>query len=104
MPVSPYGVPHGGGVFIQTFGPLDGCGFGLTVRATDLHENGIGRLVTVLAEIVARSFAGRCLTGTQIMEREEWLERRALVWGSASRGITSDTSADAREPVSGQGS
>ncbi len=82
MPASAQGVPRGGGVFIQTFGPLDGCGFGLTVRAADAHENGIGRLIAVLAEIVVRSFAGRCLAGTQIMEREEWLERRALIWGA----------------------
>jgi len=82
MLASAHGVPRGGGVFIQTYGPLDGCGFGLTVRASDTHENGISRLITVLAEIVVRSFAGRCLVGTQIMEREEWLERRAMVWGA----------------------
>lgn len=104
MLASAQGIPRAGGIFIQTYGPLDGCGFGLTVRASDTHENGIGHLLTVLADIVVRSFSGRCLVGSHIMEREEWLERRAVVWGSASRGITSDTPADAAEPVRRPGS
>ncbi len=61
------------GLHVQTYGPLDGCDFGITLRAIDPHENGTGRLLVVLADIIARNFPGTCLSGNQVMERDEWL-------------------------------
>jgi hypothetical protein len=59
---------------VQTFGPLDGAGFGITLRAPDPRQDGTGRLLIVLADIIARSFSGTCLCGTHVMEPREWLE------------------------------
>jgi hypothetical protein len=74
LPASAQGLPRtGGGVHIQTYGPLDGYRFGITLRASDPHEEDIGRLLMVLADIIARSFSGMCLAGHHIMERDEWL-------------------------------
>lgn len=61
------------GLHVQTYGRLDDCDFGITLRAVDPHENGTGRLLVVLADIIARNFTGTCLSGNQVMERDEWL-------------------------------
>jgi hypothetical protein len=73
LPASAHGLPRASGVQIQTYGPLDGCRFGITLRAADRHEEGTGRLLMVLADIIANGFSGLCLAGNQVMEREEWL-------------------------------
>lgn len=61
------------GLHVQTYGRLDGADFGITLRAIDPHENGTGRLLVVLADIIARNFSGTCLAGNHVMERAEWL-------------------------------
>jgi hypothetical protein len=61
------------GLHVQTYGRLDDCDFGITLRAIDPHENGTGRLLVVLADIIARNFPGTCLSGNHVMERDEWL-------------------------------
>jgi hypothetical protein len=73
LPASVHGLPRAAGVYIQTYGPLDGYRFGITLRASDPHEEEIGRLLMVLADIIARGFSGLCLAGQHIMERDEWL-------------------------------
>ena len=73
LPASVHGLPRTAGVYIQTYGPLDGYRFGITLRASDPHEEEIGRLLMVLADIIARGFSGLCLAGQHIMERDEWL-------------------------------
>jgi hypothetical protein len=61
------------GLHVQTYGRLDDCDFGITLRTIDPHENGTGRLLVVLADIIARNFPGTCLSGDHVMERDEWL-------------------------------
>jgi len=63
------------GVQMQTYGSLDGCGFGVTLRAADPHETVTARLLVILADIIARSFSGLCLARNQVVERDEWLAR-----------------------------
>ena len=77
-------------VQVQTYGPLDGCGFGVTLRACDPHEAEAGRLLRVLADIIARHFQGTCLAGRHIMERDEWCEAQGpspLRWWEISQGL-----------------
>jgi hypothetical protein len=62
-----------GGVLIQAYGPLDGSDFVITLRAADPHENGACRLLSALADLIARTFPGTCLAGNQVMGGEEWL-------------------------------
>ena len=61
------------GLHVQTYGRLEGADFGIILRALDPHENGTGRLLVVLADIIARNFSGTCLSGNHVMERDEWL-------------------------------
>jgi hypothetical protein len=75
VPASVHNGPRPGGVQVQTYGPLDGCAFGITLRASDPHDDGTGRLLMVLADIIARSFTGMCLARNHVMERGEWLAR-----------------------------
>ncbi len=70
--------PLSGGVHVQAFGPLDGCNFVISLRASIPHGGPAGRLLVVLADIIARSFEGTCLTGNQIMGGEEWLGEHSL--------------------------
>jgi hypothetical protein len=65
--------PRGAGVYVATYGPLDGEGFGVTLRVTQLHDPVTGRLLVALADLIARSFSGLCLAGNQVLERDEWL-------------------------------
>jgi hypothetical protein len=62
-----------GGVHVQAYGPIDGCDFVITLRASDPQESTTGRLLGALADLIARSFAGTCLAGNQIVEGREWL-------------------------------
>ncbi len=62
------------GVIVQAFGPLDGSGFGVTLRPLDPHEEGTARLLVALADLIARTYSGTCLAGSQVMAGEEWLE------------------------------
>ncbi len=72
MPASKQEASEGELVHIQTYGPLDGCGFGVTLRARDPHGTETYRLLLVLADIIMRHFEGTCLAGRHIMERDEW--------------------------------
>jgi hypothetical protein len=69
---SSHGVQRGS-VHVQAYGPLEGCDFVITLRASDPQEGITGRLLVTLADLIARSFAGTCLTGNQIVEGKEWL-------------------------------
>lgn len=66
------------GVLVQAFGPLegpgDGSGFGIILRPLDPHEDGTARLLVALADLLARTYSGTCLAGSQVMAGEEWLE------------------------------
>jgi len=73
LPASAQKVRRPAGLHIQTYGPLDGYCFGITLRASDPHEEDLGRLLMVLADIIAGGFSGMCLAGHHIMERDEWL-------------------------------
>lgn len=75
VPASPHESPRPGGVQVQAYGPLDGSGFGLTLRAPDSHDDATGRLLVVLADLIARSFSGMCLARNRVMECSEWLAR-----------------------------
>jgi hypothetical protein len=76
VPASDHDSPRAAGVQVQTYGPLDGCGFGITLRASDPYDDATGRLLMVLADLIAHSFTGMCLTKNHVMERGEWLEGR----------------------------
>ena len=73
LPASSKGLPRSAGVSIQTYGPLDGYCFGITLRVSDPHEEVLGRLLMVLADLIAHEFSGTCLAGHHVMERDEWL-------------------------------
>lgn len=67
------GQPRSGGVLVQAYGPLDGCAFVIALRAASPQDGATGRLFIALADLIARSFPGMCLTGDQVMDGEEWL-------------------------------
>ncbi|WP_447975175.1 hypothetical protein [Nitrospira sp. Kam-Ns4a] len=66
-----------GGVYIQSFGPLDGRTFGISLRATE--EGRLSdRLLAALADLITRQFPGTCLAGNVVLDRDEWLEGHSL--------------------------
>lgn len=79
VPASACDLPRTSGIHVQTYGPLDGCGFGITLRIADPNQEGTARLLKVLAEIITQSFTGLCLARNQILAQDDWL------WG-ARRG------------------
>jgi len=70
--------PLSGGVHVQAFGPLDGCDFVISIRASTPHEGPACRLLLILADLIARRFEGTCLAGNQIMGGQEWLGDHGL--------------------------
>jgi hypothetical protein len=83
----PAGSPEpsrGSGVHMATYGPLDGDGFGVTLRVTQPHDRVTGRLLVALADLIARNFPGLCLADNQVLERDEWLGGQ-LLGGSVRR-------------------
>ncbi|MGH7230732.1 MAG: hypothetical protein ACREJU_05150 [Nitrospiraceae bacterium] len=75
LPASVHDGPRPAGVQVQAYGPFDGSAFGITLRASDPHNDQTGRLLVILADLIARSFEGMCLARNHIMERGEWLAR-----------------------------
>ncbi len=72
LPASNQDSSAGGLVYVRTYGPLDGCGFGVTLRACDPKEGEAGRLLLVLADIIAQHVPGTGLAGRHILEGDEW--------------------------------
>lgn len=60
-------------MLVQAYGPLDGCAFVIALRAASPQDRATGQLFITLADLIARSFPGMCLTGDQVMNGEEWL-------------------------------
>ena len=76
-------------VHIQTYGPLDGSGFGVTLRTCVPQRIEAVKVLRALADLVARNFDGTCLTGRRVMERGEWChasDMHSLPWWEASYG------------------
>lgn len=88
MPALQQETSQAGLVHIQTYGPLEGCGFGVMLRACDPYGAESGRLLLALADLIASHFEGTCLAGRQIMERDEWCDAHAPVvrWWENSSG------------------
>ena len=75
VPASTHGGSRAAGVQVQAYDPIDGCGFGMTLRASDPHDDETGRLLVILADMIARNFTGMCLAKNHVMARNEWLAR-----------------------------
>lgn len=89
MSASQQGDAEPGLVHVQTYGPLDGSGFGVTLRACHPSGAEAARLVLVLADIIARHFEGTCLAGRHILERDEWCGAQCQgppMWWAVSDG------------------
>ncbi len=90
LPASHHEEGPAGLVHVQTYGPLDGCGFGITLRALDPRKVEAARLLMVLAELISSHFEGTCLAGRHLMEGDEWPSGREVSpttwWNSIHRG------------------
>ena len=73
------------GLVVVAYGPLDGNGFGLSLRLMHPNEPLTERLLIVLADLIAKNFAGLCLAGNQVLEPNQWLGAQ-----SPNRGLRSD--------------
>lgn len=59
-------------VHVMAYGPLEGQGFGLTLRVFGIQDRRMSRILEVLAEQITRHFSGDCLVGTTIIPGREW--------------------------------
>ncbi len=76
-------------VHIQTYGSLDGAGFGVTLRTCHSHKQDAARLLRVLAELLSMNFKGTCLIGRGCIEQNECYRPVAVPawkWWEASHG------------------
>jgi hypothetical protein len=64
-------------VHVQTYGTIDGAGFGMRMRLACRGSRSAGRLLNQEAEIVTQCCSGTCLRGETFFAREEWADRRS---------------------------
>lgn len=64
-------------VAVQIHGPIDGAGFGMRLRPVHRGSRSEGRLLNLVAEVVARSYGGTCLMEETFFSREEWVDRKS---------------------------
>ncbi len=75
---------RGASISVQAYGPLDGAGFGIRLRANEGAGRQSGCLLAAVTDIVTRHFAGTCLVGQTFLSHDEWENWKSL--GSGGRG------------------
>lgn len=65
-------------VEVQTYGPIDGAGFGMRMRLPVRGSRSSGRLLSLAADVMAQSFSGTCLIGETFFSHEEWANGKSL--------------------------
>jgi hypothetical protein len=51
-----------------------GCaGFGMTLRAPDIPDPHCGQVLTLIADLIARTYPGTCVAGDAFLSCDEWL-------------------------------
>ena len=71
VPSSSAGLPAMGGIDLDAYSLLEG-GFGIRLRAADHGSPRPTQLLSLLAEIITRSFQGLCLVQNQIVSHDDW--------------------------------
>jgi len=72
FPASMQGASNVAGVHCMLYGPLDGPGFGMVLRVRGVQDRRTGQVLSLLADLIAQRFSGRCLVGNTIIPGEEW--------------------------------
>lgn len=57
---------------VQTYGPIDGAGFGMRVQLHDSTDRSGSRLMGVVTDLVTQCYAGTCLVGQTFVSHKEW--------------------------------
>ncbi len=77
-PASGAGVADGGRIRVMLYGPLDGPGFGIVLHAEGAESRAANLVLSSVADLLVRRYAGQCLVGDQIIPGGEWLSWRSL--------------------------
>lgn len=56
---------------VQTYGPIDGAGFGVRVQSRRTVSRAGHRLLSMVAHVVTSAYAGTCLAGRSLLPPEE---------------------------------
>jgi hypothetical protein len=71
-------------VHVTVHRPAGSSGFGVTLRTPKSHDPHGGRVLSVVADLLARTFSGTCVAGETMLSCEEWL--RWNHWESGRHG------------------
>jgi hypothetical protein len=63
----------GASVHVMVHRPPGSSGFGVTLRTPKSHDPNGGRVLSVVADLLARTFPGTCVAGERMLSCEEWL-------------------------------
>ena len=63
---------------VVAYGPVHGTGFGMTLRAPETPNRDCGRILSLVADLIARTYPGTCLVGESFFSRDEWLNWKSL--------------------------
>lgn len=63
---------------IVAYAPIHGSGFGMTLRAPETPNRDCGRVLALVADLIARTYSGTCLVGETFFSRNEWLNWKSL--------------------------
>jgi hypothetical protein len=77
LPSSEHG-SRASSIQVVTYGPVAGPGFGMTLRAPAIPNRDCGRILSLVADLIACTYAGTCLVGESFFSRDEWLNWKSL--------------------------
>ena len=65
----------GASVRIMAHSQAGSSGFGMTLRAPDIPDPHCGGVLSLVADLIARTFPGTCVAGNTVLSCDEWLCR-----------------------------
>lgn len=67
-----------GALVVQTYGPIDGAGFGMHLQSHHAAGRSGGRLLSLVTDLITHCYVGTCLVGQAFLTHEEWANWHAL--------------------------
>ncbi|MGQ0811016.1 MAG: hypothetical protein ACT4OO_07310 [Nitrospiraceae bacterium] len=84
IPAGDEGAAQTKSVHVMVYEGLDGPGFGIVLRLIGNPDRSTGRVLGLLADLIAQRFAGQCLVGNTIIPGTGWLSWKAIESGDSA--------------------
>ena len=59
---------------VETYGPIDGAGFGISLQVHEAAGRSSGRLLSLVSDRIMQHYPGTCLVEQTIFSNEDWVK------------------------------